>query len=280
MKAFSLALGALFLLGLAPLRAITFAQVDTFEDEGTAQWEEGGISPNPPTNVASGGPAGAGDHYLANVSSGTGNAGSRMIMYNFGQWTGNYAAAGIDRITAQMVNFGPAPLAMRVALRSASYTSFCSTQAIQLPPDGVWRAVTFDLTSGSMTNIAGSNTLAQVLANVAEVRILSAADAPAFIGDSIAATLGMDNLLARDIAGFVFRITGVATLSGTAQISFTTVAGGAHRVERGTSLPTNDWVPVPGATSVTGTGGVVQVSDTDPAAASLPVRYYRVLLLP
>src|SRR3712207_4557029 len=58
-------------------KAVTLGQVDTFQDGSTMNWQEGGNSPNPPTNVASGGPAGAGDRYLENDSSGGFGAGSR-----------------------------------------------------------------------------------------------------------------------------------------------------------------------------------------------------------
>ena len=60
----------LLLASATPLAAVTLGQQDTFSDGSTQGWSEGLVSPNPPTNIATGGPAGAGDRYLQNISSG------------------------------------------------------------------------------------------------------------------------------------------------------------------------------------------------------------------
>ena len=191
---------ALFCLLALALRALAISpgQVDTFEDGTTMGWQEGAPSPNPPTNVPTGGPAGAGDAYLENISSGGFGAGAKMIMFNDAQWAGNYnAASGTNRLTADMANFGATMLHMRIAIRGGPNQSvYASTSAVVLPTDGVWRAVLFDLTPSGMTNLAGADTLADVLGSVAELRILSAQAGPAASGDPIVATLGMDNLRA------------------------------------------------------------------------------------
>jgi hypothetical protein len=186
------------LLSLAlPASAISLNQIDDFQDGTTMGWQEGTSSPNPPTNIPSGGPAGAGDAYVQNISSGGFGAGSKMIMFNDAQWTGSYNAAGVTRLTADMANQGATTLHMRVAIRGGpNSTVYGSTVAVDLPADGVWRPVMFDLTTSGMTLVGGADTLAQVLAGVNELRILSAEAGPSFNGDPIAATLGMDNLLA------------------------------------------------------------------------------------
>jgi hypothetical protein len=120
-----------------------------------------------------------------------------MVMFNQVQWNGDYNAAGASRLTADMANFGATPLHMRVAIRGGpGFTLFGSTTAIDLPPDGVWRPVSFDLTPSAMTNIGGADTLAVVLGSVFELRVLSAEAGPSGTGDPIKATLGMDNLRA------------------------------------------------------------------------------------
>jgi hypothetical protein len=268
------------LLCPAHSHAVVFGQEDTFQDGTTLDWQEGASSPNPPTNVATGGPAGAGDRFLQNISSGGFGAGSRMVMFNSAQWSGNYNAARVDRITAQMANFGSTTLHMRIAFRGGpSSTLYGSSSAAVLPPDGLWRSVVFDLTTSALTNIGGANTLAQVLGSVAELRILSAIGGATFTGDPIIGTLGVDNITAHDIANAILRITEFVFDNGVPQISFTTLAGRSHRVERKNALTDPNWVPLPNATNVAGTGGVVQVSDTEPGAGSLPMRFYRVALL-
>ena len=244
-------------------------------------WQEGINSPNPPTNIATGGPAGAGDRFLEDVSTGGFGAGSKLVMFNEVQWTGNYVAAGIDRITTQMANLGSTTLHMRIAIRGGpTSTAYGSTTATDLPPDGVWRVVTFDLTNSALTSIGGADTLAQVLANVNDVRILSAIGGPSFQGDPIQATLGIDNILGRDIANFILRITNLAFVNGAPQISFTTIANRSHQVQFRNALTGTDWTVLSNATNITGTGNIMQISDFQPGADSMPMRFYRVVLLP
>jgi hypothetical protein len=133
--------------------------------------EEGGVSPNPPANIATGGPAGSGDRYLQNIATGGSGAGSRMVMFNARKWTGDYLTQRIDRISAQLANFGSTTLYMRVAIRGGSNSSvYCSASPFILAPDGRWRAADFDLTAAALTNVGGANTLEEVLSNVIEVR--------------------------------------------------------------------------------------------------------------
>jgi PEP-CTERM motif len=196
---------SLIILGICILLAvagnasaqIVLGQVDDFQAGTVMGWQEGGVSPNPPTNVANGGPGGAGDRFLQNISAGGSGAGSRMIMFNLAQWTGNYTAAGVNRITAQMANLGTKALHMRIAVRGGpGQTEFGSIGDQVLDVDGgIWHNVSFDLTNTALANISGPDSLAATLASITELRILSAAAGPAFDGDSVAATLGADNIM-------------------------------------------------------------------------------------
>lgn len=257
--------------------AISAGQVDTFQDGTTMGWQEGG-SPNEPTNVATGGPAGANDAFVRNFSSGSFGAGGRMVMFNTAQWAGNYTASGISRITADMANFGSTTLHMRVAVRRGSgpgVPAYASTSAIVLPADGIWRSVTFDLISSTMTKVGGVDTLATVLANALELRILSAASGPTDIGAVIQGTLGVDNITAVGT-----RITEFVIVGNVPRVSFTTLPGRSYRVERKDALTDANWLVLSNATNVAGTGGEVQIDDTEPGAGDLPARFYQVVLLP
>jgi len=259
-------------------QAVAFGQVDTFQDGSTMGWQEGASSPNPPANVANGGPGGTGDRYLENDSSGGFGAGGRMIMFNGAQWLGNYTAAGVNRITMQMANFGATTLNMRIAFTGAG-TSYGSNTAAVLPADGVWRSISFDLTPGALTNMGGSATVEQALSNVSAFRIVSAVGGPSIVGDMIEGTLGVDNITATSIPVAAPAITEFVFVSDTPRISFTTVAGKSYRVERKDSLLDADWVALSNATNISGTGGVMQVSDPQPGVRSLGRRFYRVVLL-
>jgi len=171
--------------------------MDTFQDGTTMGWVEGAISPNPPTNVANGGPGGVGDRYLQNIASGPpSGAGSKQIMFNRTQWAGDYAAAGITRIDAMVNNLGANDLYLRLALEGDFFERYASTNAIHLPAGSGWQAVSFDLGPAGLTQISGTDPLATVLGGISEVRILSAQSGPTWFGDDVLSILGVDNLTA------------------------------------------------------------------------------------
>jgi hypothetical protein len=190
---------ALVAFGPAPLAfGIVLGQVDDFQDGTVQGWEEGGPSPNPPFNLTDGGPGGVGDHALRNVASGSGSAGSKMIQMNEAQWTGDYLSAGVDSISMLMRNdpTSAGNLFMRVAIhQTAGADWYASTNHFDLPNDGQWYPVTFELNAASLTQLAGTDPLANVLADVDELRILHST-APNFRGGVIPATLDIDNIRA------------------------------------------------------------------------------------
>ncbi|HRX85417.1 MAG TPA: PEP-CTERM sorting domain-containing protein [Phycisphaerae bacterium] len=183
-------------LAPAAQATVVLGQVDTFQDGTTMGWSEGITSPNPPTNVATGGPAGAGDRYVQNIATGGGGAGSRQIMYNQSQWAGDYIAAGVDRINAMVANQGATDLYLRVAVEGDFAERYASSTAVHLPPNSGWVPVSFDLSPAGMAQVTGSDSLATVLAGVGELRILSAQSSPSWVGDSTPSTLGVDNIVA------------------------------------------------------------------------------------
>ena len=179
--------------------AITAGQIDDFEDGGTAGWRKGAPSARQPTNIATGGPSGANDNYLRSVSDGGLGADSRQIIFNNAQWTGDYVAAGVVEIGAQFRNSGSTTLFMRIALAGGTGTSswFSSTQAVQVPADGLWHEASFSISESDLTRVTGTQTLGAVLANVTELRILTSQSGPNFRGDSVASTLGIDDIEAK-----------------------------------------------------------------------------------
>ena len=180
--------------GIAP--GVVLGQVDDFEDGTTQAWVRGAVAPNPPSNVPDGGPAGVGDNYLQNVSLGGLGPNSRQVMFNSLQWTGDYLGSGVTLIEADMANFGASALAMRIAIQNGLGSQYGSTISVALPADGVWRAVSFGVRPTDLTLIAGTSTAEDVLSGVIQLRIVSAAAAPAWVGDVIVSTLGVDNITA------------------------------------------------------------------------------------
>lgn len=170
---------------------------NNFEDGTTQGWANGTQSPNPPTNIPSGGPGGVDDNFLEKVSAGGTGAGSRMIIFNEdSEWTGNYGETGavIEVILFQAKNPSNEDLLVRVAMRGGSDdTTICTTAAVIVPPQFSWNSYTLDLEADSFTIIDGTSTIEEVLASVNQIRILHSAT-PSWIGDVIAATLHLDNL--------------------------------------------------------------------------------------
>ena len=78
---------------------------------------------------------------------------------------------------------------------------------------------------------------------------------------------------------FVPRATAIGRVQGVPRFSFTTRLGYTYRVDYKDSLSNPTWQILPGAEMVTGTGSVVEVIDTDPAAPTRPYRFYRAVVL-
>ena len=65
---------------------------------------------------------------------------------------------------------------------------------------------------------------------------------------------------------------------GGEALRFMTVPGKIYRVERNNDFPVGQWIALPGAKNLVGTGALLQISD--PAARSLSKRLYRMRVLP
>ena len=61
---------------------------------------------------------------------------------------------------------------------------FRAIPAVVLPADGLWRHVSFELTTADLTLVGGVTSLGDVLANVQSMRILSSAAGPSWFGDA------------------------------------------------------------------------------------------------
>jgi hypothetical protein len=175
-------------------------QIDTFQDGTTMSWTYGATSTISPTNVSTGGPAGAGDRYLNIVSFGGFGANSRLVVFNQQQWGGTPASGGaktyspaITGLSMDLNNFGSTSLTMRVAFQDISGDEY-STAGVSLAPAPGWHPVVFSLTDSNMTTLSGTQPFDAALSSgIMTMRILNSAS-PAFNGDPIAAQLGIDNI--------------------------------------------------------------------------------------
>ena len=204
---------------------IAVGRTDTFQDGTTQGWAVNilnmGNHPAPPANIATGGPAGAGDRYLQLTSVGGDGAGSRLTALNFnGQWAGDYRAAGVNAITMDVRNLGGVNLFLRLMLEDPTMTSPPQNLAMSAAPivvrtGGDWERVVFPLFGpGGLAPLAGDLDL--LLGRVTVLRLLSneAFDYPPA---QVAARVGVDNITAAVIpepATFALVGGGVLLLAG------------------------------------------------------------------
>jgi hypothetical protein len=201
-------LAVLTLALCGPAWSITPNQLDDFEDGTTQGWAEGIVSPNPPVNIASGGPAGANDSYLSNEASGVAGPGGNMVMFNLAQWTGDYIAAGVRQIEVDMANLSPsATLIMHFSIESSDGTRWGSTTGVSLPADGQWRSVVFPLNDTDLARFQGTADFATALSDVVEARLVHTGSGPTWSGVPVVGTLGVDNVRASLVPVELRRIT-------------------------------------------------------------------------
>jgi hypothetical protein len=185
---------------LAPLpaMAISLSNIDNFQD-GTQDLWTNGSAPDP-LNITTGGPAGAGDHYLQITANGSSGSGGKLTSYNRNQWVGNYIAAGVTGISMDLKSFdisSSTTLHVRLALKSTTSIGAVPsyvTPDFALPTDGAWHHATFLLDS-SLIPLNSPSILASFLTNPAELRIIDSAS-PSINGFPINSQLGVDNIKA------------------------------------------------------------------------------------
>jgi hypothetical protein len=174
--------------------AVIAGQIDNFEDGTLQNWTAGATNPNPPTNIATGGPAGANDSYLRLVSNGL-SAGGKLVAFNPGaQWAGDYIAAGVGAIQMQVNNQGATALTLRLMLTGAGGQVLGTVADVNVPAGSGWTSVSFPLTAA---NLSGGS-FSAVMSGVTELDLVHS---PTLItvrssSPNIVAQLGVDNVTA------------------------------------------------------------------------------------
>lgn len=126
--------------------------------------------------------------------------------------TGDYTSAGIGAVGAYLKNFGGSPLEVRLGLERGSTRWVTSdAEAIVLPGSSGWVPESFYLLESGMTRVAGSESLAFVLAGVEEIRLLHAASAQ-WDGDG-GGPLGIDDVVFPEPGGVAPLVACLALVS-------------------------------------------------------------------
>jgi hypothetical protein len=206
----AIALIGLLLAVAQPAHAIVGGQVSNFQDGTLQGWVTGPQAPLP-TNIATGGPAGAGDHYLR-VDPFT-----HLAVYNPSPWNGDYATAGILDVGVDFLNFNPNTMAnvekMRIVLFGPSGSRWTSTNPVTVNPNNLWQHFTFSLRQSDLTQVVSGDTYGATLAAVD--RIMFRHDngvTPSTGGTPFSGSIGIDNVTA--IVPEPTGLLGVFTLAG------------------------------------------------------------------
>jgi hypothetical protein len=194
----------LILAAAALLPAVTIGHIDDFSDGTTMGWFVPGASPFPPVNIATGGPAGAGDAYLQLQAVGGNVAGGRLSVLNDESvWAGDYIAAGIRTILMDVNNAGPDDLFLRLlfedfpAAPGPPDNVALTTDVVYVPANSGWVRIGFAVGPADLVS-AGLGTPVGALTDVDTIRIFHNPD-PTFPGPMVGippvvATLGVDNI--------------------------------------------------------------------------------------
>lgn len=176
--------------------ALSVGQTDDFQDGTTANWTNGGIAP-PVMNIATGGPAGAGDRFIEVTSTGQGGPGSRLVTFNRSQWLGDYTGAGVMALEMDLRNPGKVALSIRIGFKVDPFndTGYLS-DAFLLPADSSWHHAVFLISPATMTALGNPDPFSMFFMAPGELRIIDRVDATGFEGDVIAAQLDIDNVRA------------------------------------------------------------------------------------
>jgi hypothetical protein len=230
---------------------VTLNQLDTFDSGLLENWN--GASPD----ITTGGPDGATDNFLIFTAHGGGGSNSKMIGYNVAQWSGNYSAAGVARLTFHAKNLSSQTLQLRAVLKTGfgNTPGFASTTSYSLPTDGAWHRVVLDLNEAAMTRVNSSSLVfSNLIENVGELRILHAA-APSIIGDPLVGSYGLDNIQGLSATGPQLEITAFTNM---VQVSWLAAGAAGFRLESSSNLTSGAaWTLESEPVNSTGTNFVV-----------------------
>jgi hypothetical protein len=165
---------------------VVLNQVDDFQAGHNHNWGGG----SNPVNIATGGPAGAGDRYMRISSSG-----SNLATYNVFQWSGHYPAAGVDRIEVDLKNTGSNPLVIRLVLFSHSGARWSSLNSVSLPVGSSWTHATFAIAQSNFQQTLGTGSWNDLITDVERMMfrhepVISSG------GTAVVGQLGIDNISA------------------------------------------------------------------------------------
>lgn len=186
---------------------VVLNQVDDFEDGSAMSWL-GGFGP---TNISSGGPAGANDNYLAVTGSGSSHAGGIPATYNDAQWSGNWIGAGVKVLAIDLKNFSSTDMSLRLVGHYLG-SRWTSTNATIVPALGSWKTYYFSMNPNHWTLVVGTDPFSSAFSGLNRFMIRNQSGLPAAGGTPLNGTFGMDNV--RALADAKLSVESITVLEG------------------------------------------------------------------
>lgn len=179
---------------------VTLNQVDDFEDGTEKNWFEAGASAAMAENISTDGPAGVDDNYLRDYTTQSpGGPGSRMIIRNNMQWSGDFSSAGVGSVLMDVRALN-VDITVRISVTGPG-GNFSSPGFIVAAETG-WNSIIIPISTTDMLvapagndgSSAGTDVNA-TMSGVTEFRILSNTS-PSWIGEVTDAEMHLDNITA------------------------------------------------------------------------------------
>ena len=171
-----------------------FGQVDTFEDGTTMNWAG---APGYLMNVDTGGPGGAGDHYLALSSNGNLGIGGKLTTFNLFQWLGNYIAQGVNAVEIDLRNTGATTLNIRLAFKAQNLMNSPGylSAPVTLAPGGAWQRYSISIAQANMIAVGGPSAYNTFFSSgIGDARIINEVGTANLNGDLIVGQVSIDNI--------------------------------------------------------------------------------------
>ncbi len=187
--------GVAHFIFVQPSAAIVLGQFNDFQDGTTMNWSNGEAGNAVPVmNIASGGPAGAGDRYIQLTADGS-SAGGKLTVFNRDQWLGDYVTAGVTAIEVDLLNQSAVTLSIRLAFKTGPGSPGVSgylTQAMVLPAGSGWQHFTISLAPANLTAVGSPGPWSTFF--IGEVRFVNEAGTSNLTGTTVVGQLGIDNI--------------------------------------------------------------------------------------
>ena len=207
--------------GFVGVRAVVLGQTDTF-DSDLQGWHTGVSSPVPTMWESTGGPAGAGDGFMRQPTTGTvGGPGAKLVVMNTTQWAGDYVTAGVESISMDVRNAGATALELRIYVESSA-GAVISTSGIALPTASGWQSVSFPIDAASMTIVSGTDYNA-IMSSVNRLRLIHGTST-VFPPVDVDALLDVDNVSAGAALPVELVSFGAKQSDGVVELNWTTAS--------------------------------------------------------